>query len=87
MGWRNRPPRSIRIEVTKNGTAIVHGNEIELTSLADTLKHELFVRKVWLVEPVFILRADGSVPLQTVTEAVQIAQLVGAEKVTFATSE
>lgn len=75
------------IEVTKNDTAIVHGNEIELASLANALEHELFVRKVWFVEPVFVLRADGSVSLQTVTDAVQIAHLVGADKVTFATSE
>ena len=87
MACRNRPPRSISIEVTKNDKAIVRGNEIELTSLANALEHELFIRKVWFVEPVFEIRAEGSVSIQAVTEAVQIAQLVGADKVTFATLE
>ena len=85
--WRNRPPPTLRVELTAQGTTFVDDDEIKRSSLRARIDREALVRRIWRVEPVMILRADASVSQQDFVEVITMSQRAGIQKTTLTADE
>ena len=78
--WQSRPDPTLQLELTAEGTALVDGEEVDLSSLVGRIDREARYRKIWLMEPVLILHSSPSVSHQVLAEVATLSQRAGFSK-------
>ena len=78
--WTLRPPAELTIKLSGIKTAIVDNDEVELADLNSRIEQELWLRRLWRLQPYIILQADSQVSSSQFTELISSTQKRGVKK-------